>query len=101
MNAWQALYNIFTDILQDPKLQGVRLMVDALDECVTGLRQLFDLITRTSQSTSVQWLVSSRNRPQIEEQLRNVAQRLSLEVNAVSVAAAVGSYITFKLGELS
>lgn len=101
VNAWRALCEVFTDILQDPKLQGVRLVVDALDECVTGLEQLLDLITRTSQSTSVQWLVSSRNWPQIEEQLCNVVQRFSLEVNAESFAAAVDSYIVSKISQLS
>ncbi|KAI1330214.1 NACHT domain-containing protein [Xylariaceae sp. FL0255] len=105
VNAWYALTEIFTNMLRDPELreQNVYLVVDALDECTTDLRQLLDLITDTSQSTRAKWLVSSRNWPQIEEQLRGVAQRLSLELNAESVSAAIDSYITYKvcrLGEL-
>ncbi|KAK1990768.1 hypothetical protein LX36DRAFT_663931 [Colletotrichum falcatum] len=100
-NAWHAMSEIFTNMLHDPKLQGVCLLVDALDECSTGLNQLLDLVTTTSQSTSAKWLVSSRNWWQIEERLRTVAQRLSLEVNATSVSTAVDSYITFKVAHLS
>ncbi|KAK8862167.1 Vegetative incompatibility protein HET-E-1 [Apiospora arundinis] len=100
-NAWQALREIFVDILQDPKLQGVYLLVDALDECVKGLPQLLELIVQTSRSTRVQWLVSSRNWPQIEVQLCSVAKRLSLELNEESVSAAVKSYIKQKVKELA
>ncbi|GKT61435.1 nwd1 protein [Colletotrichum tofieldiae] len=101
VNAWQAMSEILTNMLHDSKLQGVWLLVDALDECSTGLEQLLDLIAETSQSTSAKWLVSSRNWLQIEERLRTVAQRLSLEVNAKSVSTAVDSYITFKTSQLS
>ncbi|KAF6789073.1 heterokaryon incompatibility protein [Colletotrichum sojae] len=88
-------------MLQDPKLHGVFLLVDALDECLTGLEQLLDLVTKTSQSTSAKWLISSRNWLLIEERLREVAQRLSLEVNSKSVSTAVDSYVTFKISQLS
>ncbi|CAJ2513957.1 Uu.00g020760.m01.CDS01 [Anthostomella pinea] len=84
-NAWYALSEIFTNILRDLKLQGVCLVIDALDECIGGLPQLLELIVKTS-----------RNWPQIKEELSNVAHRLSLEVNAKSVAAAVDSYILHK-----
>lgn len=43
-NAWQALCEIFTNILDDPRLGGVCLIVDALDECMKGLQQLLELI---------------------------------------------------------
>ncbi|KAF6783767.1 heterokaryon incompatibility protein [Colletotrichum sojae] len=101
VNAWQAISEIFIKMLQDSKLQGVCLLVDALDECSTGLKQLLNLIAETSRSTSVKWLVSSRNWLQIEEQLRTIAQRLSLEVNASSVSTAVDSYIMVKVSRLS
>ncbi|KAF6803519.1 nacht and wd domain protein, partial [Colletotrichum plurivorum] len=100
-NAWQAMSEIFKDMLQDSNLRGVYLIVDALDECSNGLEQLLDLIVETSQSTSAKWLVSSRNWWQIEEQLCTVAQRLSLEVNASSVSTAVDSYIMVKVSHLS
>ncbi|KAJ0350786.1 hypothetical protein KNSL1_003698 [Colletotrichum chrysophilum] len=100
VNAWQAMSEIFANMLHDSKLRGVCLLVDALDECLTGRDQLLDLITKTSQSTSVKWLVSSRNWLRIEERLRTTAQRLSLELNAKSVSTAVDSYITLKISKL-
>ncbi|KAF5500023.1 Vegetative incompatibility protein HET-E-1 [Colletotrichum aenigma] len=101
VNAWYAMSEIFTNMLHDPKLQGVYLLIDALDECTTGLDQLLCLIAETSESTDVKWLVSSRNWQQVEEQLRPVAQRLSLEVNAKSISAAVDIYIQHKVNKLA
>ncbi|KAF7518824.1 hypothetical protein G7054_g13313 [Neopestalotiopsis clavispora] len=100
-NAWQALSEIFVDILQDTKLQEVCLVVDALDECVKSLPQLLDLIVRTSRFPHTKWLVSSRNWVEIEEKLFDVAHRLSLELNAKSVSTAVETYINFKVSGLT
>jgi hypothetical protein len=100
-NAWQALTNILIGILQDTKLQEVCLVVDALDECVQGLPQLLDFIVQTSRFPHTKWLVSSRNWVGIQEKLRGVARRLSLELNAKSVSAAVESYIKVKVSELT
>jgi hypothetical protein len=36
-NAWIALSEIFTSILQDPSLKSIYLIIDALDECKTNL----------------------------------------------------------------
>ena len=47
-NAWFALSEIFTDVLQDPSLDSTYLIIDGLDECVTGLPKLLDLIVQTS-----------------------------------------------------
>ncbi|KAJ1337215.1 NACHT domain-containing protein [Microdochium nivale] len=99
-NAWQALCAILQDILRNPRLPRVLLVVDALDECTTSLTQLLSLIVKTSRSSSVKWLVSGRNWLEIEQRLYAVAQRLSLEANASSVAAAVESYITHKVMQL-
>ncbi|KAK2038282.1 NACHT-domain-containing protein, partial [Colletotrichum somersetense] len=100
-NAWEAMSEIFNNMLHDPKLQGVCLLVDALDECITGLEKLLWLITETSQSTSAKWLASSRNWPQIEEQLLTAAQRLSLELNKESISAAVKIFIKHKVDQLA
>ncbi|GAB1312036.1 hypothetical protein MFIFM68171_02246 [Madurella fahalii] len=53
VNAWAALSDIFTNILQDAGLQNTSLIVDALDECAANLPLLLDLITRTPSSTRV------------------------------------------------
>ncbi|CAJ2504430.1 Uu.00g118240.m01.CDS01 [Anthostomella pinea] len=99
-NTWYALSEIFTNMLCDPKLHGICLVVDALDKCIGGLLQLLKLIVETSQATCAKWLVSSRNWPQIKKELSNVAHMLSLEVNAKSVAAAIDSYILHKVSQL-
>jgi hypothetical protein len=101
-NAWIALSEAFTDILQDPTLANTYLIVDALDECVIGLPKLLDLIVQTSSvSCRVKWIVSSRNWPDIEERLVNAGQNLSLELNAESVSAAVSIFIQHKVLELA
>lgn len=70
INAWNALSKIFADILKDPALQSTYLIIDALDECTSGLPSLLDLITQVSSTyPEVKWIVSSRNLPNIEERL--------------------------------
>ncbi|KAH8880861.1 NACHT-domain-containing protein [Thozetella sp. PMI_491] len=99
-NACFALSGILKNILQDPGLQNTWLIVDALDECVTELPPLLDLIIRTN-SPRVKWVISSRNLPQIEEKLYLTGQTLSLELNAESVSAAVDTYIRHKVLQLA
>jgi nucleoside-triphosphatase THEP1 len=68
INAWNALSGIFTDILKDPTLKNTYLIIDALDECTTGLLSLLQLITQVSSAyPQVKWIVSSRNWPDIED----------------------------------
>jgi hypothetical protein len=91
-NAWVTLTEIFTDVLQDLSLGTAYLIVDALDECVTDLSKLLNFVAKQSSASSrVKWIVSSRNYPDIEEQLEQAGHkvRLSLELNAASVSAAV------------
>ncbi|EGO54028.1 hypothetical protein NEUTE1DRAFT_124378 [Neurospora tetrasperma FGSC 2508] len=103
-NTWIALSRIFTNILRDPSLRTTYLVIDALDECVTtDLPQLLDFIAQQSSSGSrVKWIVSSRNWPQIEERLKKAADKVkvSLELNAESVAAAVNAFILQKVDYL-
>ncbi|KAK4641591.1 HNWD NOD-like receptor bm1 [Podospora bellae-mahoneyi] len=103
-NVWVVLCEIFTSILQDPGLRMTYLIIDALDECVTDLPQLLELITRTSCTSSpIKWIVSSRNWPDIEEQLEAATQkaRLSLELNAESISTAVNAFIQNKVDQLA
>ena len=101
-NAWVALSEVFTSILQDPRLKSIYLIIDALDECTVNLNQLLDLISRTaSTSPRVKWIVSSRNEPNIEARLRvDNTQRLSLELNEEYVSRAVQMFIDFKVSKL-
>jgi hypothetical protein len=104
VNAWVALTMVFEDILQDPSLPSTYLIVDALDECVKDLPELLDLIDqKSSVSSRVKWIVSSRNWPDIEERLETAGRKvkLRLELNEKSVFAAVNIYIRHRVGELA
>jgi hypothetical protein len=99
VNAWVALREIFLGILADPDLKNAYFVIDALDECLTGLPELLKLIMQTlSKFSQVKWIVSSRNWMSIEREL-NVAQRiiLSLELNEQSISSAVVNYIYYKV----
>ena len=103
-NAWVALSEIFTAILQDPRLNSTFLIIDALDECVVDLPRLLDFIVQQSSvSSGVKWIVSSRNWPNIEEQLERAGQkvRFSLELNAESISTAVSVFIRHKVRQLA
>ncbi len=69
-NAWVALSEIFTNILQDSSLNSTYLIINALDECVADLPKLLDFIVQqSSTSPHVKWIISSRNWPDINERL--------------------------------
>ncbi|RKL08560.1 Vegetative incompatibility protein HET-E-1 [Fusarium oxysporum] len=104
-NAWIALSDMFKAMVQDPKMKNTVLVVDALDECIAGLPNLLDLVISTSSSsTLIKWLLSSRNEPHIEQKLRSIDAQgtLSLELkeNAEQVSHAVNIYIDTKLSHL-
>jgi hypothetical protein len=103
-NAWVTSTEIFANVLQDPSLSTTYLVVDALDECVTDLSKLLSFVAKQSSASSrVKWIVSSRNWPGIEEQLQQAGHkvRLSLELNAASVSAAVSVFIEQKVSQLA
>ncbi|KAL5372064.1 hypothetical protein DPSP01_013774 [Paraphaeosphaeria sporulosa] len=80
------------------------LIVDALDECVTDLLKLLEFIAKQSSASSrVKWIVSSRNWLDIKAQLEQTGYKvkLSLELNAHSVAAAVDVFIQWKVDHLA
>jgi hypothetical protein len=103
-NAWVALAEIFTNVLQDPSLKTTYLIIDALDECTIGCSKLVAFISeKSSVFPRVKWLVSSRNWPSIEERLDKAGRkvRLCLELNAESISAAVRSYIRYQVHRLA
>jgi hypothetical protein len=103
-NAWVALTEIFIDMLRDPNLHPTYLIIDALDECITDRPKLLEFVAKHSSASScVKWIVSSRNWPEIEAQLEQAGHkvRLSLELNAKSVAAAVRIFIQRKVDQLA
>src|SRR6202046_1916896 len=103
-SAFYSLSDVFRQMVQDPKLTAAYLVVDALDECEVGLSQLLDLITWTmsTQRTCVKWIVSSRNRYDIEQWLGlgDSHTRLSLELNADHIFHAVDVSVDYKGSQL-
>ncbi|EXL39652.1 hypothetical protein FOCG_17739 [Fusarium oxysporum f. sp. radicis-lycopersici 26381] len=102
-NAWYALRGILIAILKDPAPKSIIIIIDALDECVTGLPELLKFIIEQSSLTSrVKWIVSSRNWQDIEEKLGRPKQKvkLQLELNQDSISKAVDTYIGCKVKEL-
>ncbi|KAL7920860.1 hypothetical protein ACQKWADRAFT_152275 [Trichoderma austrokoningii] len=102
-NAWTALSRIFKAILNDPSLNNVVLIIDALDECTEGLPRLLTLIREMSSSFPAKWIVSSRNWLNIENKLKSAKQKISLclELNENSISAAVQTYIHYKVNLLA
>jgi hypothetical protein len=103
-NAWVALSEVFTSILQDPGLNSTYLIIDVLNECAPGLPKLLDFIVQKSSiSPRVKWVIPSRNWPDIEEQLERAGHkmRLCLELNQQSVSAAISTYIEYKTRQLA
>jgi NACHT domain-containing protein len=106
-SAFYILSDVFKQMVLDPKLTAAYLVVDALDECEVGLPQLLDLVTETvslaqSSSSCIKWIVSSRNRYNIEQclGLDDSHTRLSLELNADHISHAVHLYVDHKVSQL-
>jgi WD40 repeat protein len=98
-NAWDTLSNIFRNMLADDDLPPVCIIIDALDECTTGVAELLDFIQEASSLPNVKWMVSSRNRTDVEEKMHQ-GTCLSLEINATLVKAAVEAYISQKMSQM-
>ncbi|KAF3213719.1 hypothetical protein TWF106_009378 [Orbilia oligospora] len=103
-NAWFALSTILTSILEDFKQCKVCIVIDALDECITDLFKLLDLVIQTSKFSHVQWILSSRNITDIERGLQShisyIRLGLEQEENAELVSKAVETYIKHSIVEL-
>lgn len=105
-NAWTALSEILSNILSDTRLKRIFIIIDALDECITDLPRLLNFISMSTKSdvaAQVKWLVSSRNWPDIEENLNSAHQqiRLCLELNEKSISTAVNIYIKHQVEQLA
>lgn len=101
-NGWDVLDGTFTNIVEDGGLGDFILIIDALDECTTGLEQLLDFIVRLSL-LNVKIIASSRNWLSIEEVVVDASDHvyISLELNERSISAAVNRYISHKVDQLA
>ena len=100
-NAIYALFSILSEMLDN--CPGTFLIIDALDECNSGIErdQLLDLITKHAKSSKVKWLLSSRNYPEIKRLLELESRMLSLELNEEHISHAVQVFIEQKTSELA
>jgi hypothetical protein len=99
-----ALVEILSDILNNASLPMMYLSVDALDECVSGLPELLNIIPddRLSKPSRTKWLVTSQNLPDIERYLHQgpIDIKIGLELSASHVSKAVTSFIDVKVQAL-
>ncbi|KAJ5157302.1 uncharacterized protein N7482_008402 [Penicillium canariense] len=104
-NAFFALRSIFFNILEDAGLSTIYILVDAIDECDTGLDTFLNLIVQTASalSSKVKWILTSRHRPDIAQILGDNAfqHHIDLESNGRLVSEAVYSFIGYKMDILS
>lgn len=101
-NAWIALRNTLRVILKDPLAQNMVLVIDGLDECLEGLQDLTSFLAGCSEATGCKWLVSSRNWPDIQQdlQLNESLYQINLELNQQQVSDAIGVYINHQVCKL-
>ncbi|KAF4475216.1 Vegetative incompatibility protein HET-E-1 [Colletotrichum fructicola Nara gc5] len=102
-NGWETLCDMIISVLANESFQNAVIVIDALDECITGVDRLLDFI-RLLSSKAVRVIVSSRNWPTIERGIAAAAQKaahVSLELNEQSVSAAVVAFIEHKVNQLA
>ena len=105
-NTIYTLWATLMDILQDPGVLQVYLMVDALDECEPeSLKTFLKLLTETKPDLlhKVKWVLTSRNEPYIKEYLQSfhLGCDTSLELNSSHVSQSVKSFVDFKVNQLA
>lgn len=88
-NALYALWEVLDNMLQNPDLPKVYLLIDALDECGYEQTELIGLIARSQlvPQSKVKWILTSRNEVAIKEGLlsHDKHSHTSLELNAQNV----------------
>lgn len=96
-----ALLGVFQSMLQDPNFPGACFIVDAIDECSVEMLPFLNLVrdTVTTQFSQVKWIISSRNRDDIEQRLQlcNSHERLSLELNTKQLSRSIITFISHKV----
>ncbi|KAL4919568.1 hypothetical protein BDW62DRAFT_199593, partial [Aspergillus aurantiobrunneus] len=104
-NTFYSLLAIFDKMVQSSTRATIFLLIDGLDECELDLPKLLRFITATKSTSTVQvkWVVSSRNRDNIEQALEfdDRKNKLSLELNANHISDAVAAYIDHRVSRLT
>ncbi|KAF5587255.1 wd40 repeat protein [Fusarium pseudocircinatum] len=103
-NAWFALKELFSEILERSDWGPMVIVIDALDECTSGLVQLLNLVITISESSPrVRWIISSRNYSNIENHLEESTRDpiMRIELGASSEAASFRTYLQSKVDTLA
>lgn len=96
INAFYALSEIFSEILAGTTETQIYFVIDALDECETGLEQLLSLIVQLASAyPHTKWLVSSRKGGIVEKQLGSDDTSV-IELDRERMSHAVDRYIEYK-----
>ncbi|KAF5627704.1 het-E-1 heterokaryon incompatibility protein [Fusarium sp. NRRL 25303] len=103
INSSELLRDVLTKMLRDPCLHDTILILDALYECNINRSKLTNLIVELSKSSSTKWIVSSRNWPEIHQELAAAMGLVSLDLEKEheSVSQAVKLYISKKVDDLA
>ncbi|KAF4240589.1 hypothetical protein CNMCM6457_007167 [Aspergillus fumigatiaffinis] len=103
--AFWTLKRVFLEILADPSLSPVYLIVDALDECeveTPGRANLIQLISESLRATDkIRWLVSSRPEVHVYEKLKEQDTPGTIRELDVRSKDAVNAYIAHHLSKLA
>ncbi|KAH7126548.1 hypothetical protein B0J13DRAFT_565635 [Dactylonectria estremocensis] len=99
--AFVRLTAIFEDILNDSQLSPAYFVVDALNECNSGLKALLDdVILPSAKSSKVKWLVSSSWERISWEKLQQ-AQKRTVSLTSEKLEDPILTYIDSKLAKLT
>ncbi|KAF7540972.1 hypothetical protein G7054_g906 [Neopestalotiopsis clavispora] len=102
---WDMLVQKVEDVLRDLDEKGVYLIVDALDECVSGREKLLKAIVKLAESSlkGIRILVSSRNLTDIWDELSFSKQtmKLSLEQNDMLLVHGVRFFVNDQITALA
>lgn len=97
-SAFASLSSLLMAILADPDLRPAYFVIDALDECTSGLKDLIKLMFEfMRKSNKIRWLISSRPDVPIRKSDRG---RLVVELDAQKLQEPVSTFIDYKLDEL-
>lgn len=104
-NAWQVVSKILDAMLKDPCVDGVFVIVDALDEGIVDRPKLLAFINAISRGnrSRAKWIVSSRNWPELINSLDGSQPdvNLSLKLTDELISGAVEQYIIHKVYDLT
>ena len=103
-NALYALLEVLLNMLRDPDIPPVYLLIDALDECDADIHEMLKWILRNESvlSQKIHWLTTSRNEPFFAGHLGGDSRlHTSLEMNSEHVSRAVDEFIEVNVTDLA